>query len=277
MNNITVRTLSGIGFVCIMVACLLFNEFLFAGLFALIISFMLIEFYRITIGAGFKLLRGFAIAAGVILFFSLFLVFGYNLHPKYITLAFLPVILIVISSLFLKDRSEFCKVAYLFTGLLYIAIPLGMANILTFNDLGEFDGRLLLCFFIIIWSSDVGGFVIGNLLGKNGKKLMPEVSPKKSWAGFWGGIAFSLAAAAILHYSDMLLPEHHWVHSIVLALLMDVFGVFGDLFESQWKRLYDLKDSGTIIPGHGGMLDRFDSTLMALPAGLIYLSLVNIL
>ena len=129
---------------------------------------------------------------------------------------------------------------------------------------------------MIIWGSDVGAYIFGITLGQRyGKKLFPSISPKKSWIGFWGGMAMAIALAVGLHYLGMLpfdLP-----HCIAMSVLLNVTGVYGDLIESQWKRHYEVKDSGNIIPGHGGLLDRFDSALIAIPIGIIYLVVWNVL
>jgi phosphatidate cytidylyltransferase len=129
---------------------------------------------------------------------------------------------------------------------------------------------------VIIWGSDVGAYLFGITLGqKYGKKLFPSISPKKSWIGFWGGLFMAVALAVGLHYLGLLPFELR--HCIVMSLLLNVTGVYGDLIESQWKRHYEVKDSGNIIPGHGGLLDRFDSALIAIPIGIIYLVLWNVL
>ena len=113
------------------------------------------------------------------------------------------------------------------------------------------------------------------LFGKNGKKLFPSISPKKSWAGFWGGLLLSMVAAYVLYLTHLL--QYPLVHCLILAAIMNVAGVYGDLFESQWKREAGIKDSGNVIPGHGGLLDRFDSTLFAMPAGVAYLLLMHLI
>ena len=144
-----------------------------------------------------------------------------------------------------------------------------------FDQAGQFNGRPMLAFFIIIWASDVGAYCIGMFLGKYSKKLFPSVSPKKTWAGFWGGLVFAVLAGLILVWTG--LWTYPWYHAVILSIIMHVAGVFGDLFESQWKRVCDIKDSGNIIPGHGGMMDRFDSALFAIPAGVIYLVIIGLL
>ena len=147
---------------------------------------------------------------------------------------------------------------------------------IAFDKAGNFSGDLLLCFFIIIWCADVGAFTFGLSLGKRfPKKLFPSVSPKKTWVGFIGGFISAVLAAFVLYEVKIL--KFPLVHCLILAMVMAVSAVYGDLFESQWKRVYGVKDSGNIIPGHGGLLDRFDSTLMAMPFGAIYLALFDLL
>ena len=164
----------------------------------------------------------------------------------------------------------------LLPGLVYILASICILLMLGLR--GEsFDGILPLCFFIMIWSSDVGAFCIGSLFGqKSGsKKLAPTISPNKTWTGFWGGLLFCIAAALILRAAGMM--EFSLLHSIFLAIVVHCFGVLGDLLESAWKRSFGIKDSGNIIPGHGGFLDRFDSSLAAIPAAVLYLVIFGLL
>jgi len=286
MNTTVQRTLSGIVFILVMVGCLLWNQYSFAVLMLFIMSVMIREFCKITLGNSHLISQGITILSGCVFFIMIYLHAGWGLHVKYVALAILPVFFLMMHSLYVKDKTDYGKFSNMYTALLYVAVPISLSNLIIFTK-GEYNGILILSFFIIIWASDVGGYVFGMLFGKNGKKLFPSISPKKSWAGFWGGMFLSVVAAIILSYVGLLtapdmvtgLPVRQvpFVHCIGLAIVMDVAGVYGDLFESQWKRHYDIKDSGNIIPGHGGMLDRFDSSLLALPAGAIYLSLFNLL
>ena len=275
MNQTVKRTISGICFLAIMVCGLLFNKFAFAALIILIMVVMMHEFYALTMGHTYKVSRGFAIFAGVILFALVFCSYAFRLPAKFIGLALIPLLVVMTLSLYSKDRAEFKMVANIFTGMIYIAMPLALSNILVFTKEGEFSGLLVLSFFCIIWGSDIGAYCFGLLLGKNGKKLFPSISPKKSWAGFWGGLATAFITALILNLTGLLVIP--WYHSLILAILMHVAGVYGDLFESQWKRINDVKDSGNIIPGHGGFLDRFDSAIFAIPTGALYLMLVGLI
>lgn len=277
MTNTAVRTISGAGFVVVTLGCLLFSPYLYAGFVILIMLFMLSEFYTMAMGKDqYKFSRFLASLAGVILFGLVFSFANFGLNVKFVSLAMIPIMIVMINSLFVKDKTEFGQFAFIYTGLLYIAIPLALSNLIAFRH-GEFSGILLICFFIIIWCSDTGAYVAGIMFGQkpNSRKLCPKISPKKSWYGFWGGMLFASLAAIVLHLCGLLnIPV--W-HCIILGVIMHVAGVFGDLFESMWKRFFNVKDSGNIIPGHGGMLDRFDSTLFAVPFGAIYLALFNLL
>ena len=275
MKNVTIRTISGIGFVLVMLACLLWSQWLFGALVIFMMVGMMSEFYTITMGDRYKVSRALAILAGVVLFALIYLVAAYQMPVKYMALSIVPVIVVMVNSLYVEDKTDYAKFSNLYTGLIYIAVPLALSNLVAFRN-GHFSGMLLVSFFVLIWSSDIGAYIFGMTLGqKYGKKLFPSVSPKKTWIGYWGGKVFAVMAAHILNLTGMLsLPM---LHSVILAIVMHVAGVYGDLFESQWKRIYGIKDSGTIIPGHGGLLDRFDSTLMAMPVGALYLSLFDLL
>lgn len=276
MNNVTVRSISGIIFVILMTVCLLFNKFLFAGLMITIMSLMLMEFYRITMGMSYTFSKVLAIIAGIILFAIMFAISGFHIHERFVALAMIPVFIVMINSLYVKEKEEYGKFSNIYNGLLYIAMPIALSNLIAFDKAGNFSGILLLCFFIIIWCSDIGAFAFGISLGKVlPRKLFPSVSPKKTWIGCAGGMLTSVLSAVVMYYTGLL--KFPLLHCIVLALIMSVAGVYGDLYESQWKRVYGIKDSGNIIPGHGGVLDRFDSTLMAMPFGAIYLAIFDLL
>lgn len=275
MNNTVTRTLSGICFLAIVIGGLLLNKYLFAALITFMMVTMLYEFYRMTMGELFPRTRALAITLGCCSFLSLFFVMAFRLDIRLVGFSAILLLVLMVSTLMVKDKGEFKLFAFLYTGLMYIAVPLTLSNFVVFDQAGQFNGRPMLAFFIIIWASDVGAYCIGMLLGKYSKKLFPSVSPKKTWAGFWGGLVFAVLAGLILVWTG--LWTYPWYHAVILSLIMHVAGVFGDLFESQWKRVCDIKDSGNIIPGHGGMMDRFDSALFAIPAGVIYLIIIGLL
>lgn len=277
MNNFVKRTISGIGFGVIMLAALLTNRYVFGAvmLFAMIV--MMWEFLRMTCGKEYRYSQILSIIAGVTLFTLVYLYKGFHFPGRLVILAFIPIFILMINSLYVKDKSRFDKFANLYTAIIYVAVPWSLLNFAAFSPAGVFSGRLLLCFFIIIWGSDVGAYIFGMAFGqKYGKKLFPSISPKKSWIGFWGGFLMAILLSVVLYYTGMFpisgkSVSFNLVSCMCMAALLNIAGVYGDLIESQWKRHYNVKDSGSLIPGHGGLLDRFDSALIAIPVGIIYL------
>lgn len=276
MNNLVKRTVFGALFLLIMVGGIIANRYTFAVLALVILVGMMNEYYRMTMKDRYKFSRFLAILAGVILFLLVFLSRGFGVPGKFMILAMLPIFVVMINSLYVKDKTEYGMFADVLTGLVYIAIPFTFMNVLVFNAEGQYNGVMLLCFYAIIWASDVGAYCAGITLGRKwGGKLFPEVSPNKSWMGFWGGLVTAVLISMIFYWTGIF--TFAWYHCIILAIVMNVFGVYGDLFESQWKRYCCIKDSGKAIPGHGGFLDRFDSSLLAIPVGVIYLILFNLI
>ena len=259
-----------------MLAALLLNKFVFGTVMAFALVVMMKEFLNMTCGNNYRFSQALAIFAGLSLYVLVFLFKGFGLPGRLVVLVFIPVFILMINSLYVKDKSRFDKFSNLYTSILYIAVPWSLLNFAVFAPDGTFNGTLLLAFFCIIWGTDVGAYAFGITLGqKYGKKLFPSVSPKKSWIGFWGGLLTAVGIAIGLKYAGLL--PFDLLHCVAMAVLLNVTGVYGDLIESQWKRHYDVKDSGTIIPGHGGLLDRFDSALIAIPVGIIYLVAWNVL
>lgn len=259
-----------------MLAALLLNKFVFGAVMAFALVVMMKEFLKMTCGDNYRFSQALAIFAGLSLFTLVFLFKGFGLPGRLVVLVFIPVFILMINSLYVKDKSRFDKFSNLYTSILYIAVPWSLLNFAAFAPDGSFNGTLLLAFFCIIWGTDVGAYAFGITLGqKYGKKLFPSISPKKSWIGFWGGLLTAIGIAIGLKYVGLL--PFDLLHCIAMAVLLNVTGVYGDLIESQWKRHYEVKDSGTIIPGHGGLLDRFDSALIAIPVGIIYLVACNVL
>ena len=274
MSNLTLRIASGIALGAIMICGLLVSKYLLAALFIFMIIAMMLEFYRMAMGKRHLVSQILAVAAGVGGFAVLFSFFNWGLPIGFISFPIVLLMGVPVSAVFSKNREHMEDFAYILTGIIYIAIPLILSNIIAFKG-GEFNAILLLCFFILIWSSDIGSYVIGMALGKGKKQMAPDISPKKTWVGFFGGLVFGVTAAFVMMLLGLL--QYPWYHCLALGIIMHGACVLGDLFESLWKRSFAIKDSGNIIPGHGGMLDRFDSTLIAIPMGVIYLSIVGLL
>ena len=276
LSNFWIRTLTGIAFVAIMVFGLIWDRGIFGCLFVTILVQALHEFYDMALKKRFRIQQFLGLAAGgaAFLFVAFHCFYGWSL--RWLAIALIPLLLIPFSCPFLPSREDFSDLSYIYAGLLYIALPISLSPLLMMD--GEvFDGWFLLSLFILIWVSDIGAYCIGTAFGQKpgSRRLAPSISPKKSWWGFWGGLAFCVAAAVGLHFLNWLpFPLYH---CIVLGFIVGIGGVCGDLFESMWKRHFGVKDSGKCIPGHGGMLDRFDSSLVAIPLACVYLTLFGLL
>lgn len=299
MRNLIVRTVSGIAFIIIMIAAILWGPLPYAVLMCLIIAAMMNEYLNLSIGKKYIVHKALAITAGITFFILLMLIRQYGINPAYLIITALPLTGIFIANLYIKqfNRHEIVSTPhggkarinngyelfpFVVTSFIYVALPISMCNFIVFEPVGHavsetgsclpapYSGWILLAMFIILWATDVGAYCFGSTLGqKKGKKLFPSVSPKKSWAGFWGGLLCAVTAGIILHYTTLL--PIGIAATIGLAIIICIFGVWGDLAESQLKRNFGAKDSGNIMPGHGGMLDRFDGALIAFPVAIIYL------
>ena len=276
MNNFLLRTVTGVVFLLVMVFGLIWDRTIFGALFLFILYFALNEFYTISLQKRYYLQQKLGLLAGILAFLLVAAHCFFGLDARWIFFSLLPLLLIPMTSVFHGVPEDFSDLAFVYAGLLYIALPISLSPFVMMDG-DVFDGWLMLSFFIVIWISDVGAYCLGTLFGQKegSRKLAPSISPKKSWVGFWSGLGFAVAAAVGLHFLNWF--PFPLVHCIVLGAILSVCGVCGDLFESQWKRHFNVKDSGRIIPGHGGMLDRFDSSLVAIPAAALYLCLTGLL
>ena len=283
MNSVIVRGITGIFFIVFVVWAIIYSPISLWALMAIITGVSLYEFYKIIFKGEFTLMQYLMhITAGIylttILWMESTLVMD-ETYNKAITYApyLLYVMIVFITELYAKHEEPFTYAAKSLTGHLYIALPIGLLSFIAFSGLAIFNiymPVMLLALLVIIWVYDTGAFVTGMTFGKH--RLFERISPKKSWEGFWGGVGFALLASwgiyAILeNYGLNTMELYKWLG---FALVVVVSATMGDLTESLLKRTYGVKDSGKILPGHGGMMDRFDSVFMAAPAAFIYLNLV---
>lgn len=283
MKSVITRTITGIFFIAFVVWAIMYNPISLWALLALITGVSLYEFYKILFKGEFTTLQYLMhISAGIYLTTILWLEATMVMEAsdsRAVTYApyLLYVMIVFITELYAKHEEPFTYAAKSLAGHLYIALPVGLLSFIAFGGLSILSiymPIMLLALLVIIWVYDTGAFVTGMTFGKH--RLFERISPKKSWEGFWGGVAFALLAAwsiyAILeNYGLNQMELYKWLG---FALVVVVSATMGDLTESLLKRTYGVKDSGRILPGHGGMMDRFDSVFMAAPAAYIYLSLV---
>lgn len=276
MSDLLKRTLTGIVFLVVMVAGIIFHPLAFGALFLIVMYFAMSEFMHVTMGERWGFQQKMAVFTAALTFIAIvwFLFFGLNL--RWIALALIPFFAIPVSVVFSKNHDTVEDVALVYLAMVYVGLPFCLAPFIVSRD-GEFNGWLLLNIFIIIWCSDVGAYSLGTLFGQKptSRKLAPAISPKKSYWGLWGGIITAMIGAWVLYLLGLM--PYPLIHCLAIGLLIPVAGVLGDLFESVWKRRFGFKDSGKMIPGHGGMLDRFDSSLFAIPAVFVYLMLFGLL
>ncbi|MFA7115751.1 MAG: phosphatidate cytidylyltransferase [Bacteroidales bacterium] len=269
MKQLLIRSISGLVFLALIVSAILVHPIYFLILFALIVGICMHEYLHMSLGNSYTLEKLLAIISGVSLFVLSFYVSSSILKIEYLLIPLIPLILIYISLLYNKN-DNYKIYPYLMNSVLYCAIPFSMTTIILFDSSNEY---MLLSLFIILWSSDVGAYLFGMAFGQNGKhKLFPSISPKKSWEGYFGSLICSLLAGFLLYKYDLI--NISFTSSLIIAVLINVFGALGDLVESQLKRNFGVKDSGKIMPGHGGLLDRFDGALLSFPIAIIYLILI---
>lgn len=273
MKNLVLRSLSGLIYVGLIVGSLLTNEYAFFALCILFIILGTIEFSKLTNQETKPV------------FIVLDILLALSLIPAIISATFIssellsltPAILMLlrfVAQLYMpKDRNPLNTLAYSILGLLYVAGPIWIMAYLYYVE----SPALILSMFIMIWLNDTGAYVVGSLLGRKliPYKMCPRISPKKSWAGFAGGLLFTVASSFVFinifgeYYQGIDIIE-----MIGFAVVVVIFATWGDLIESLIKRTIGVKDSGHIIPGHGGILDRIDSLLFVLPAILCYCYIV---
>ncbi|HAW64888.1 MAG: phosphatidate cytidylyltransferase [Alistipes communis] len=280
MKNLMVRTLSGLVLVAVFVGAVLGSQWSFGALLLLILVGGQTEFYKLARETGLSPQRWMGLAVGVLLFALNFIVFrqfsrsvtdeagGAVLYLLLYIGLLLPTLFVC--ELFRRSATPLANLGATLLGVLYVAVPL---SLLLYVPVLAGDGvwrpETVLCYIFIIWANDVFAYLVGMTFGRH--RLCERLSPKKSWEGFFGGLAGAVVTGLAAAYA---LDANYWVWG-GLALVASLSGVAGDLVESMFKREAGVKDSGQVIPGHGGVLDRFDALLLSAPYVFLYLLLVG--
>lgn len=277
MKNFIIRALTGIAIVAVQVLCTYLSPISLAALFLLLTALAVNEFLGLLIKKGkVRIGRPLIVAGSCYLFFAVWL----NCLTEASLLAlFLPYLLFIIfccvRELYNDEGNPIVNLGAIMLSQLYVALPLSLINLLAFSDCYLYDCSIKyyvfpLAMYVFLWLNDTGAYLCGSLLGKH--KLFPRISPKKSWEGSIGGAIVAMASAVAVAHFFPILNVWQWVG---MALVVVVAGTYGDLTESMIKRSLDVKDSGRMLPGHGGILDRLDSMLFAIPASVIYLYVLS--
>ncbi|MFZ4543711.1 MAG: phosphatidate cytidylyltransferase [Saprospiraceae bacterium] len=268
------RAITAVIFVAVMFAGMLSGKVSFAALFGVITALCLWEFFDMVFEDGLKrdlTRKVIAILFGMLPFIAVSLLHlnAWGLAPQQLFLAsfaLLPLVfLCFIFELFSKSDHPFHNVAMTLLGMTYISAPFSMLNLIAFNG-DSFSPNIVMGLLFLIWSNDTGAYLVGSQIGRT--KLLPRISPKKTWEGFWGGMALTFLVSWGLSKFYTEIRTQDW---LVLAGISSVFGTIGDLVESMLKRSFEVKDSGKLLPGHGGFLDRFDAFMFLIPFATAYL------
>ena len=277
MKNFIQRAITGLIFVVTLIGCIVGSYLSFGVLFCIISAMATAEFcHLMNQQKGVKINRNICVLGSVALFLSFFY---YGINPVQ-TGIFIPYLIIIIylmvSELYLKKENPLNNWAYAMLSQVYIALPFSLLNVLAFQSdetisATSYQYIFPLSIFAYNWINDTGAYCTGMLFGKH--PLFKRISPKKSWEGSIGGAVFCIAASFAFAHFFPFMSIGEWIG---LALTIVVFGTWGDLSESLMKRQLGIKDSGTILPGHGGILDRLDSMLFAIPAVVVYLLAISL-
>ncbi|WP_337042527.1 phosphatidate cytidylyltransferase [Emticicia sp. 17c] len=260
LSNLSQRIIAAVIGVSIILVGVLYNEWTSWVLFLTISVLTQWEFYKLLKLDANSPLAFYGTFCGVVLN-----VLTFFIEKDLIPFKFYYLVVPLLTATFFiklykkKDSKPFANLGYTFLGIIYVAVPFALINELVLTDTG-YEPKLILGCLFILWSSDTGAYFAGRFLGK--RKLFERVSPKKTWEGFFGGAILSLIVAFILtKYFNCILPWQWYIVAVIIAIT----GTLGDLVESLFKRSIAIKDSGSLIPGHGGFMDRFDGLLLSMP------------
>jgi len=271
VSNFLKRTFTGAIFLVVMIGGIIWNFYSLAGLFFLIAMLGLDEFYKLLVKSGHEPQHRLGLLCGGTIF-VLIAISKLIGEQAAIYLSFVLVSCIFFSEIYRNKQNPFQNIGYTLIGIIYTVMPFALwVNFIKgySNNTGAYNPHLLLGFFFLLWTNDTGAYLVGRSIGKH--KLWERVSPKKTWEGFFGGLILSIGVGYII---SMFYPELHYILWMIMAVIVSCAGTMGDLVESAFKRSIDAKDSGSILPGHGGILDRFDGVFLSTPFVLVLLQLV---
>lgn len=273
-RNIFTRAVAGVVYIAILLFGVLYNKYSFVAVFGVILVLALNEFFKLIEQKTPHLIsKLFNIISGIIIFISAYLFLNKITILALPISALLYLLALLVSAIVIDRKDIFNTIIYSAFGQLYITLPFCLLLLISYeykmtNPIYHY--AFVLAIFVFIWVNDTFAFATGITMGKH--KLLERISPKKTIEGFVGGIIFTMLAGVAFSF---IFTEYNIYFWVIFALIASLFATLGDLFESLIKRTYNVKDSGHLIPGHGGILDRIDSLLFVIPAIYIYLLITN--
>jgi len=262
------RAITGLIFIIVMLGSLLSGMWIFTAFFAVLSLLCQNEFYKMVKHGNVIPNRITGLIGGICIFAGVGLHYALNIDYKFL-LIIIPVVgSIFIAELYKKSEVPFTNIAFTIGGLAYTIAPFCFFFSMAFIQ-GHYSGHFPLAFMLLLWSNDTGAYVVGRWIGRT--KLFERHSPQKTWEGFIGGVLFAVFVSGIIGYYMKDLNSWEWKG---MAVLIGCFGTMGDLVESMLKRSLHTKDSGSLLPGHGGLLDRFDGLFLSAPMVFAYLYLI---
>lgn len=275
MSEFLKRTTSGLLFVIVLVGAIYIGHITFFILFLAITAATMFEFYHLGLKAKLRPQSLLGVFIGMAFFIWSYLYSSGRIEQ--LTLyGFVPLLVsIFVVELYRHQQKPMQNIAFTLLGIFYIALPFSLMNFIAIKGSSysmDYKPNILLGILFLVWANDTGAYVVGMSIGKH--KMIPRISPKKSWEGFIGGIATTLLVAWVI---AMFFDEVSLKHWLAIGLITTLMAVLGDLVESMFKRSIGVKDSGKFLPGHGGLLDRFDALIMVFPMVYVYLEVMMII
>jgi len=271
LKKLVTRTITGIVLVIVMLTAIIASQYSYALLFLIILIGGISEYSNLFKDSEVKPNKGLSYSISVVIFSISFLIAQGTLGTNYL-FCFFPMMLIILAAeLYRKKAKPLENMAATIFSVTYLAMPLALIHFLVFPEIlpgNNFSPKILIALFSLIWIYDSGAYLVGVSIGKH--RLFERISPLKSWEGAIGGTLIAIGAG---YFISGYIPEIKMIHWIAISVLTVVSSTFGDLSESMLKRYFGIKDSGNILPGHGGVLDRFDSLFFAAPVVVTYLKL----
>lgn len=275
MSNFNERLLTGIIFIIVLLGSIYQSEAASSVLFFVIILLCQREFYNFFKNTDIKPQKNVGILGGLAFFLASVISFQANLNFNTLFLIVPLVFIVFVIELFRNRPQPIANIGYTILGIIYVSVPFTLLHQISYFYDGsfgtEYNYEILIGYFFVLWANDTGAYLVGRKLGKT--KLFERISPKKTWEGSLGGLFFGLLLGYVNAQIFDGLDTITWMG---LAFIVVLFGSLGDLVESLFKRSLGLKDSGKILPGHGGVLDRFDGIFISAPMVYTFLKVLSI-